>query len=390
MTNKYKQAVAQVLGCQKENTTLYFKGRVALYAILKALNIQLHDEVIVPAFTCVAAVNPIIYLGARPVYVDIESRTYTIDPKKIEDTITPKTKAILAQNTFGLSADLDSIIEIAKRHQIWVIEDCAQGFGGFYKARPNGTIGDASFFSTQWNKPFSTGLGGIAFTRNHQILENLKIMERNFVKPPLIERAILRMLIILRDGFLTTDNYWVALKTWRWLSNHNLILGSSQRGELRKPKKPNNFEKAFSAIQAKKGVKELKKIKKTLEHRRKAAEFYNKILIGLNIETPYCPDYAIHTFLRYPLLVKNRAKFFLQAQKNRIEIGDWFLSPIHPIIKNYEYWYYQWEKNPIAEKISQHIVNLPTHLKIDEVYIDKIGDFLKINKNNIINSYNEL
>ena len=149
MIDTYTQEIAHILGCKKEDITLYFKGRVALYALLKAFDIGVGDEVIVPAFTCVAVINPIVYLGARPVYVDIGPRTYTIDPGRIERAITPRTKVILAQNTFGLSADLDSIVEIAKRHHIWVIEDCAQGFGGFYKERPNGTTGDASFFSTQ-------------------------------------------------------------------------------------------------------------------------------------------------------------------------------------------------------------------------------------------------
>ena len=81
---------------------------------------------------------------------------------------------------------------------------------------------------------------------------------------------------------------------------------------------------------------------------------------GHNIEPPYEPSYAVHTYLKFPLLVKDRKKFFKEAEKEKIELGDWFISPIHPITKNLEYWHYKYGENPIAEKISQHIIDLPT------------------------------
>jgi perosamine synthetase len=107
---------------------LFWKGRVALYAILKTLEIKEGDEIILPAFTCVVAVNPIIYLGANPVYVDIDPTTYNIDVSMIERKITEKTRAILAQNTFGLAPDLDMILEVANKYKLMVIEDRAHGF----------------------------------------------------------------------------------------------------------------------------------------------------------------------------------------------------------------------------------------------------------------------
>jgi dTDP-4-amino-4,6-dideoxygalactose transaminase len=377
-----KDSISKFLYINESCIFLFWKGRVALYAILKALDIKEGDDVIVPAFTCVVAVNPVIYLSAKPVYVDVEPNTYNIDVTKIEEKITKKTKVILAQNTFGLSPDLDKIFEIAKKYNLFVIEDCAHGFGGFYKDKPNGTIADASFFSSQWNKPFSTGLGGIAVTKNSEIAEKLKIMEETFIKPSFKDEITLKILLWVR-GKLNSNLYWQAIKTYRWLSKNNLILGSSQGEELEKPKKPKNFEKGFSETQAKKGIEELKKFNKILEHRKRIANLYKKILLDIGIEPPYEPDYATHTYLKFPLLVKNRDEFFAEAMKDRIEIGDWFLSPIHPITKNFEYWQYKWGENPIAEKISQHIVNLPTHLGIDENYVEKIREFLIKNIKNI-------
>ena len=103
---------------------LFWKGRVALYSILKAMGLGEGDEVILPAITCVVAANPIIYLGAKPVYVDIDPKTYNVDVTKIEQKITKRTKIILAQNTYGLSSDIDSISEIAGRHTLKMQEGC--------------------------------------------------------------------------------------------------------------------------------------------------------------------------------------------------------------------------------------------------------------------------
>lgn len=402
-----KEKLADYLSITPRGVFLFWKGRVALYAILKALEIREGDEVILPAFTCVVAVNPIIYLGAKPVYVDIDPRIYNIDVSLIERKITGRTRAILAQNTFGLAPDLDGIFEVASKYKLMVIEDCAHGFGGSYRGRPNGTIADASFFSSQWNKPFSTGLGGYAITKDPWIAKKLKQKETTFAKPSLKDETILKTLLFVRER-LNSNLYWSALKAYRWLSKNNLILGSSQGGELEGPIKPKEFEKGFSQTQAKKGIEELAggealeskqyaikskgkwKIDEVIEHRKRVAKLYRKKLTRLGIEPPYEPGYAEHTYLKFPLLVKDRDKVFRIAQKEKLELGDWFLSPIHPVMKNFGLWHYRWGENPVAEKISQHIVNLPTHDKIDESYVDKVADFLKKNMGNIYSSYNEI
>lgn len=384
-----KQELAKYFSLDTSQITLFWKGRVALYAILKAIEIKEGDEIILPAFTCIVAVNPIIYLGARPVYIDIDPMTYNIDASKIKSKITKKTRAVLAQNTFGLAPDLDRIFEETKNKNLIIIEDCAHGFGGYYKGKPNGTIADVSFFSTQWNKPFSTGLGGIAVTNNSDIAEQLSMLEKTFIKPSIKEEMLLKILLFVRGG-LGTKLYWPSIKTYRWLSKNNLILGSSQGNELKRPVMPNGFEKGFSKTQAKKGIKELGKFHKFSEHRKKTAALYKKILLDMHIEPPYEPKYAVHTYLKFPLLVKDRVRFFRLAEKEKIELGDWFLSPIHPITKGLELFYYRWGENPIAEKISQHIINLPTHSQITEDYIERIAQFLNKNRNEIYSSYEEM
>ena len=135
--DKLKEQIANFFSCDKENIILTWKGRVALYGILKALDLKEGDEIIIPSFTCVVVPNAIIYCKLKPVYVDIDSRTYNIDVSKIEEKITSRTKAILAQNTFGLSSDIDKIKEVAKKNNLFVLEDCTHGFGGSYKNKLN-------------------------------------------------------------------------------------------------------------------------------------------------------------------------------------------------------------------------------------------------------------
>ncbi|MFN6946977.1 MAG: DegT/DnrJ/EryC1/StrS family aminotransferase, partial [Cytophagaceae bacterium] len=117
------------------------------------MRISQGDEVILPGFTCIVVPNAIIYLGAKPVYVDINSETFNIDPQLIEENITEKTKAIIAQHTFGIPADMDKILHIANKHNLFVIEDSCHALGSKYKGKYVGSFGDAAFFSSQWSKP---------------------------------------------------------------------------------------------------------------------------------------------------------------------------------------------------------------------------------------------
>ena len=389
MKENYKLSINSHLD-PESNVFFFWKGRVALYAILQALGVGEGNEVILPALTCVVVPNAIMYLGAKPVYIDVDPRTYNIDPAGIEEKISKRTKVILAQNTFGLSSDLDEICSVARKHGLHVVEDCAHGFGGKYKDRPNGTIADAAFFSTQWNKPFSTGVGGFAVTRNPELSMRLPEIEKQAARPSFAETLLLKMQLFLNDHFLNRTTYWTAITTYRFLSRHNIVVGSSQGEELESPQMPEDFLKGMSAAQAARGIKELKRFGSNLNHRKKIAQMYKNILVDLGIEAPFEPGYAEHTFTKFPLLVKERKTFLADAEKSRIEIGDWFLSPIHPVTDGVHRWHYHHGENPVAEKLSAHLVNLHTHTKIDERYVRKIENFLRRNKDNIFGSFEEV
>lgn len=155
-------------------------GTDALHLSLKALGIKEGDEVITTPFTFVAAAEAIVYVGATPVFADIDRQTLNIDPLKIKDKITPKTRAIIPVHLFGQPADMGKITELAENHNIRVIEDCAQAFGSKYKNTHTGSIGDAGCFSFYPSKNLGAfGDGGMMITNNSKIYEMVKLLRNH-------------------------------------------------------------------------------------------------------------------------------------------------------------------------------------------------------------------
>src|SRR6266536_2224702 len=141
-------------------------GTVALHVALLALGIGEGDEVIVPTLTYVASVNAIRYVNATPVFVDSLPDTWQMDPADIARAVTPRTKAIIAVHLYGQPCDMDAVMALAKAHDLFVVEDCAEAIGTYYKGRHVGNFGDVATFSFFGNKTMTTGEGGMVTTRN--------------------------------------------------------------------------------------------------------------------------------------------------------------------------------------------------------------------------------
>ena len=363
-----------------EKSFFFFKGRVALYAILRAMGIGPGDEVILPGFTCVVVPNAITYLGAKPVYIDIDAKTYNIDPEKIEHEKGKswnigKAKAIIAQHTFGIPADMDEIIEIAKRYNLYVIEDSCHAIGSRYKGKEVGTLGDAAFFSSQWSKPVTTGLGGWAVVNNQKIRNNIKKIYADFINPVSKEVFLLRLQHSLHSLLLRPSTFWLIQNWYRALSNCGILIGSSSKVEL-ECKIPENYQKKMSSWQRSLLTKELQSINQYIDHRKLLTLAYESILEEKGKKPIALHDDYECVFLRYPLLVKNKNKILEKAKKMKVEIGDWFLSPIHPKISEWYKVNYSKGLCPISESICEHIINLPLHQQINEQNIDTIFDLL--------------
>ncbi len=354
----------------------YWQGRVALYAILKAMKIKEGDEVIVPAYTCVVVPNAIIYLGAKPIYVDIDPITYNMDPLRVEQAISPKTKVIICQNTYGLSSNVEHILDLAKKHNLYTVEDCTHGFAGTYKGKPNGSYCDAAFYSTQWNKPFSTGIGGFAIVNNDDLKAKLEVLEKEKIQPSFKDKLMLRILYLVRNKFINDKTYWPFIRTYRFLSKHNIVLGSSKGGEIEGIEMPEDYFKDFCEIQEKEGLKNVRTLKDLLELRKKNANIYTDFLISKGKNHVSKELFNNHSFLKYPLLVKDRKKFLSLAEKNKISLGDWFLSPLHPAREEILYkWGFDKSKYPVATELSSKVVNIPTDTKD----VSKVIGFLAMN-----------
>lgn len=164
---EFEQAVAHYVGAS--HAVAVSSGTAGLHLCIRALGIGDGDEVIVPSFTFIAAANAIRYERAIPVFADIEPETLNLDPARIEAAITPRTRAILVVHTFGCPADLSTILEIAKRHQLFVIEDACESIGAEYDGNKVGAKGDAGVFAFYPNKQITTGEGGAVVTNNPAI-----------------------------------------------------------------------------------------------------------------------------------------------------------------------------------------------------------------------------
>lgn len=151
-------------------------GTAAIHAALYELGIKEGDEVIVPAITFIATVNPVIYCGATPVFVDIDKDTWNMDPEEIEKAISPKTKVIIPVHLYGNPCNMDEIMKIAAKYGLYVVEDATESLGAEYKGRMTGTIGHIGCFSFNGNKIITTGGGGIISTNDEKWASHIKFL----------------------------------------------------------------------------------------------------------------------------------------------------------------------------------------------------------------------
>ncbi len=154
--------------------TRHRNGTAALHLAVAGLGLGPGDEVIVPTLTYVACANAVAYTGAVPVFADCAADSWQIDPQEIRSSITPRTKAIMAVHLYGQPCELDPILELAQRHKLFVIEDCAEAFGAFYKGRPMGAFGDVAAFSFFGNKTITTGEGGMIVSNDGSLIERCR------------------------------------------------------------------------------------------------------------------------------------------------------------------------------------------------------------------------
>ena len=355
----------------------FWKGRVALYAILRGLGVGRDDEVLLPGYTCVMNVNPIKYVGARPVYVDIEPATFNIDPRLIEAKITPRTRAIIAQHTYGYSCDMEAILALARRRGVAVIEDCCLALGSRYGGRLCGTFGAAGYWSFQWNKPFTTGIGGMAAAADDALAARIRALVAKELRPPAAKAALMlaleRMIYRL---FIFPRTTAAATSLFRWLTEKRIVVGSSDSSEF-DPTMQEGFFSAMSAGQARAGLRQMRKLEANLAHRRAMRKVYEDLLRAAGWDVAALPDALDPVLVRYPVRVADKARAVAEAPRHGVELGTWFEIPLHPKETPMERYDYVMGMCPVAERACREVVNLPMHPRAGEATARRSVEFLK-------------
>ena len=295
-------------------------GTSALHLALHTLGLKPGDEVIVPSFTMIAGANTVTYTGAKPVFVDVEKETWTLDPSKIEEKITRSTKAIMAVHLYGHPAEMDWINDIADDYGLWVIEDAAESHGALFKGRKTGSLGNIATFSFFANKIITTGEGGMIVTNNEELNEKARYYRS--------------------QCFLKRKRFW---------------------------HKDLGFNYNMPNLQAAIGVAQMEYADELVTLRRQNSLIYNKLLTEISetlhgLVLPPERKYVKNVYWMYSILVEkdfniNRDELRIALSREGIDTRRFFY-PLHkqPIYRNPN----DLGQYPISEALSETGVNLPS------------------------------
>lgn len=313
---EFEQQFAAYCGCKYGITTT--SGTTALHLALVAKGISKGDEVIVPTLTMAASLFPIVYTGAKPVLVDSEPMTWNIDVSKIEEKITKKTKAIMPVHLYGHMCDMDPIMELAKKYNLYVTEDAAEVHGATYKGRKSGSCGDSGCFSFYANKIITTGEGGMVVTSNEELAACARLLKDQAHSP--------------QKKFF-----------------HESI----------------GFNYRMTNIQAGMGLAQLENIEKYVEMRRQNAAYYNSRLKNVpGIIVPTEKPWARNVYWMYAIVIQDefgvtRDDLRKKLLEKEIETRDFFI-PMHLQPCFHKLGLFKGEKYPVAEEMGRGGMFLPS------------------------------
>lgn len=369
-----ERAVEQFFGTGA--AVAFWKGRIALYAILRAMGIGAGDEVILPGYTCVMVPGPVIYAGATPVYADIDAQTYNLRPGEVERLITPRARAIFVQHTYGIPAPVAEIRRLADARGIAVIEDCCHTFGGRLDGKLLGTFGDAAFFSGQWNKPFSTGLCGIALLRDAAVVERVRAEQESYPLPSRKAAFMLAAQLLVYEMCIYPRTTALATRLFRWLTKKGAVVGSSSKAEFERTL-PAGYALRPAPVQMKLARLEVGRVAANMSHRKRVAQRYREALPAMGYALPPESPAWDAPLLRFPLRVANKDEALARAARHGVEIGSWFECPLHPIETDQAQFGYRDGMCPVAERAAREVINLPTHRRVRSGDVERTLRFVR-------------
>ena len=322
----FEEAFAEYLGVQ--HCIAVANGTDALEIGLKAIGVGVGDEVLVPANTFFATAEAVGNVGAKPVFVDIEPNFYNLDPSKIEEKITPRTKALIPVHLYGLPAEMDEIMALAQKHGLKVLEDCAQAHGATYKGKTVGTFGDVATFSFYPSKNLGAfGDAGAIVTNNAETAEIARL--------------------IANHGQIA--------------KNRHSLIGRNSR---------------LDGIQAAVLSVKLPHLDAWLEARRRNAALYNELLADSGLQLPFAPEHSRHTYHLYVVQVPNREAVQQKLSEAGIESGTHYPTAL-PFLEAYAHMNYQPTDFPVAHAQMDKILSLPMYAELTEEMIERVCQTLK-------------
>jgi len=318
------------------------------------------SEVITQAFSCLVVPNAIKFAGYKPIYVDIDE-TYNLDIEDLKRKINERTKAIIIQNTFGIPAKIDEILEIAHQNNILVIENLTHSLGAKYKGKYLGNFGDFALLSFNRNKVISSIIGGALVVNNKNFLEKIKNSYESL--PELSPKEIQKIIFTGKVLYQAKKNYNFLTKIYlKFLRKSGKILEMISSIE-KQGKKPANYLSKFPEILFPLLLNQLKKLEKLNEKRKEIANIYLE-KFPLNFG-------GGPIFLRFPILIENRDFVLEKFKKENIYLGDWYRCVLDPC-SDLTIFDYEIGSCPKAEEITKKIINLPTLIDKEEAeYIIK-------------------
>lgn len=354
---------------QAKYVSTFDSARSAIFFALQEMGIGDGDEVIVQSFTCVAAVNPIKWTGAQPVFIDIDKGNFNANLDDLENKITEKTKAILVQHTFGYPADMERIMQIVHKKDILVIEDCTHTIGTEFNGNKLGVIGDIGIFSLGRDKAVSASFGGVAVTNKKHLGKKMEGVEEFLSYPS--KRWIIKQILFTITTFLSVRYYdtFSIGKVIHFLSKKFTQRESTTKDEKECGSMPSHARSKLPNAFAKIANSQLQKIEELNKHRHKLAILYLKQIERLKLEGVIVPEWKISKDfypIRFPLLVKERDELLLFAQKRGIYLGDWYDVPIAPKGVDHKEAGYMSGSCPRAEDVCKRVLNLPLHVNLSE------------------------
>ncbi len=324
--SQFENSFSEFIGVK--HSVAVCNGTVALHVALLALGIGEGDEVIVPSFTYIASVNAIKYTAAKPVFIDSDFKTWQLDPTKIEENISGKTKAILVVHLYGQPCEMDTISAIAKKHNLFIIEDCAEAFGSLYNGKHVGTFGDISTFSFFGNKTITTGEGGMVVTNNSSLYE--------------------KSVHLKGQGLAKNREYY-----------HDII----------------GYNYRMTNICAAIGCAQLERAKEFIEKKILIASWYEKRLKNFPVVFHSQSGNTKHSFWMISILLKDysvREKIRLHLKENGIETRPAF-HPVHLM----PMYFVEGFSLPVAEELASRGINLPSYPDLNENDVDYICNKIK-------------